>query len=661
MIKFISRCPVSAPNVERGTLELVKNWSLGRKSIGFDTETTGLHPMFHKPLLLILGDSIQQFVIDLRTISRDEIIDLLNYIKDSKMIGHNTKFDYNFIKYHYGVELRNLYCTFLGNQVLMNGLDGSNSLATLVKNICGVELKKQVRQSFIGKKDHQEFTDGEIMYAADDVQYLREIAQTQMDELWIRDQVKLIDLENAVTPIVGNIELSGIDIDIPKWQSIAKNNKTRADKVELLMDRELARLSKNHTSLRRSIYLRNRAKQQVEQLGMFGESKTLINQNTGNVNYGSSIQILDIYARCGVELDSVNEDTLVAFIKNNPTTELAKFTEFLLYYKKIKKRISTYGESFLNFINPVTGRIHTNFTQCFTATGRFSSGDSTDDNGKKLKWFVNFQNIPALTEYRSCFIPPSREYRYLTLDLSGAEIVIAASNSQDPLIIKSITDGLDLHSMLASKSYTIISQETGRKYKLTTTPGSNGEITITKKDEKLRTEHKPVLFSVIYKAGANRVSELLDIPVDVAKKVLDGIYESLPVMKAYLDKTAKDTLHRGYIVSDPIIKRRRYFSSEMLNEKAYKVEKEAANFPVQSGNANMIKLSLVEIDKYIRDNNLDAWIVNTVHDEISLIAHKDVADRVYKDVKAIMESTANQFLTGVTMSSSGAVADCWQK
>jgi DNA polymerase I len=661
VIKFITSAPYTRINIQRGTLDEIRQWSVGRKSVNCDSETTGLHPLLHKMLLLIIGDKDIQFVIDLRTTPKAEVIRLLEDLKHLKFIFHNSKFDYSFIKAHYGVELRNLYCTYLASQILMNGLEFEHSLENLLRTGFGVQLKKQQRKSFIKKPDMEPFTQEEIEYAADDIQYLRDLAEMQMNHLRLRDQNFLINLENKVTPVIANIELKGIDLDIAKWRSIAENNKSRAFKVELLMDREIKRLSKRHQGLVGGNYTRKRVKAEIIQTDLFGGTEVVKeNLNKGNINYSSSDQVLEIFSRCGVSLQGASEDHLLVFLKNNPNTELKKFCDFLLYYKKIKKRLSTYGESFLSFINPVTGRIHTNFTQCYTDTGRFSSGDAKED-GRKLNWFVNFQNIPALSEYRSCFTVPGSTYKYITLDLSGAEIVIAASNSQDPLLIKSITEKFDLHSMLATKSYSIIYRCIKRPYKTSTPITPDGTVTITKKDDDLRSAHKPVLFGIMYMAGANRISELLDIPENIAKFVLEGIFQLLPEMKKYLYRTAKGALSKGFIIANKITKRRRYFSEEAIEDKAYKVEKEACNFPIQGTNADMIKMSLVAIDEYIRSNNLDAWIVNTVHDEISVIAHESIAAQVFKDVQSIMEENANKFLTNVTMSSSGGTNSYWTK
>jgi DNA polymerase-1 len=661
MIKFVTALPYKNIPFTRATIEEVRNWSKGVKSILADTETTGLNPHFFKMLLLIMGDENVQYVIDLRSIPKDEVRQLLEDTKHMKWVFHNSKFDYSFIKIHYGVELRNLYCTFLASQILSNGLDFDNSLKNLVDKLCHVQLDKQARNSFINKSDNEPFTEEEIHYAANDVQYLKQVATCQMEFIRRRDQEYLIQLENQVTPVIANMELKGIDFDIPAWKYLAKNNKTRAKKVELLLDREVKRLSLEFELLRGGEYTRQRKSVEIAQLDMFGAPVVKTNRNLGNINWGSSDQIIDIFDRCGIQLGSASQDALQIHLKEQPNTPCKKLIELLLYYSKIKKQISTYGDSFLEFINPVTGRIHTNFTQCYTDTGRFSSGDAKDDDKKKLKWFVNFQNIPAIQAYRSCFTVPSPDYEYITLDLSGAEIVIAASNSQDPLIMKSITDGLDLHSTLATRSYTIISKLTGKKFNIVTQIGEDGVVTITKKDKDLRDAHKPVLFGIMYKAGAQRISEILDIPLDVAEKVLNGIFGLLPTMKLYLDKTGKDAVRKGYIISNNITKRRRYFSQEMRDDKAWKIEKEACNFPIQGTNADMVKMALVEIDKHLRDNNLDAWLVNTVHDEISVVSHKQVSEQVFKDVQRIMQECANKFLTNITMSSSGGKSSSWTK
>ena len=136
-------------------------------------------------------------------------------------------------------------------------------------------------------------------------------------------------------------------------------------------------------------------------------------------------------------------------------TDVHPIAEIYLEFKAAQKVTSTYGQNFLDLINPVTGRIHTNFNQIGTDTHRYSSGGGEDKEvipGKNVP-LVNLQNLPADAETRACFVAESGN-KWISADYNGEESVILANISKDKAMIDLFLHGCgDLHSLVAKMVY----------------------------------------------------------------------------------------------------------------------------------------------------------------------------------------------------------------
>ena len=175
-----------------------------------------------------------------------------------------------------------------------------------------------------------------------------------------------------------------------------------------------------------------------------------LGKNVKNINYSSSHQIKKIFLACGITpptekdtgKDTVGTESLKTFLVLNYDSLLKPFLEKYIKFKAIEKNISSFGENFINMINPISNRLHTIYRQTGAETGRFQSGDTKNN-------FFNSQQIPKSPEYRECFCELDG-YNILTIDLSGAELVILASLSEDNYL-KTILE--DPHSPLATACY----------------------------------------------------------------------------------------------------------------------------------------------------------------------------------------------------------------
>lgn len=223
-----------------------------------------------------------------------------------------------------------------------------------------------------------------------------------------------------------------------------------------------------------------------------------------------------------------------------------------------------------------------------------------------------------------------------------AELRIAGSLSQDPLVLDSFNAGVDFHSALASASWQAICKWKGIEYE-----------PISKKnnpkwqDGDFRTIHKGVNFGLIYGCTAKRVSEVLQIPNNVAVEAYNAIKATIPKLMGYLKETQDKAKKDGKIVSP-------YTGRYAFDVGAT----QASNWQMQAANGEIMKLALIELDEYITANNIDAYIVNTVHDSAVLYVNENQDPSFARD---IMAKNLGLFLNGLQGESDIAIAPYWSK
>jgi DNA polymerase-1 len=268
----------------------------------------------------------------------------------------------------------------------------------------GIIMNKDIRKTFTKMKLGDSFSTDQLKYSAEDVAYLIQIMEQQKQFLIKHSLTKVSELEmNAIAP-TADMELNGMFLDMDIWL------KAEAIAIE---EREVALLELD------DIFSK------VVPLDLFKRPM---------INYNSPLQVLEplkkLMGAPGKHLKSTGEEVLKNF-KHIPV--VAK----LLEYREKEKRVSTYGAAFFDYLNPVTRRIHTDFSQLRADTGRYASTSP------------NMQNIPALKAYRSAFTSGSPDYRIITCDYSGMELRILADLSKEPKWIEIFEKGLDAHCEVA--------------------------------------------------------------------------------------------------------------------------------------------------------------------------------------------------------------------
>jgi DNA polymerase-1 len=276
----------------------------------------------------------------------------------------------------------------------------------------------------------------------------------------------------------------------------------------------------------------------------------------------------------------------------------------ILEYREYQKMLSTYVEPLARLAehNP-EHRIYTSFLQTGTATGRLSSRDP------------NLQNIPVRSELgrsvRRAFVAGEGQ-RLISIDYSQIELRLLAHYSGDMALREAFEHGDDIHLATATQLF--------------------GEDEARAK----RNFAKSINFGLLYGMGARKLADELHITTSEAKEIIQTYFATFPTVKRYLEQIQDDAKHHGYV--ETLIGRRRVFDYENAGgmQKAA-ILREAVNTVFQGSAADLIKLSMLEIDRLIGAGELPARMLLQIHDELIFEASAEVAEEVAQRLREIME------------------------
>ncbi len=280
----------------------------------------------------------------------------------------------------------------------------------------------------------------------------------------------------------------------------------------------------------------------------------------------------------------------------------------LLEYRLLEKLRSTYIDALPEEVDPRTSRIHCNFNQTVAATGRLASQDP------------NLQNIPIRTEagrkIRAAFKPQKTDWSFLAADYSQIELRLLAHLSQDDLLIEAFTSNADIHRSTAASVFDIPLEQVTREQ---------------------RDKAKAVNFGVIYGQQAFGLAQQLGIDVKEAAHIIELYFQKYSGIKRYIDESKQKTRTTGKAVT--LIGRERlipeiHSKNAMLRAAA---ERLAVNTPLQGSQADLIKLAMIEIQRLLKQENMEAYMVLQIHDELLFEAPDSELEKLKKLVKSTME------------------------
>lgn len=342
--------------------------------LGIDTETTGLDPHLNQVLLIQMGNEHYQYVMDvfkLRQLGVDfkEVKEILER-ETVKKVGHNLVFDYKMLKVNFGIELENVFDTMISEIILTKGakLHGFGLADVLAKYGLNEDMSKDERKSFISHLPGTEFTIQQIQYAGKDVAFLIPLAKklyalAKADEL---DEV--LELENDTVLVTGDLEVSGMLLNKTEWEKLALTAITKRD---LARAKLMAFVPTNFDPIE---LLAEKAKEKAKKKRGKQESLGLDITEIIEINFSSPAQVTGFLKEItGKRPQDTNEKTLYRIYRQKDGT-LPPVISALLDYREADKLSTTYGMMFYNDnLNPVTGRIHSNFVQLGADSGRYAS------------------------------------------------------------------------------------------------------------------------------------------------------------------------------------------------------------------------------------------------------------------------------------------------
>ncbi|WP_411874250.1 DNA polymerase I [Vulcanococcus limneticus] len=296
----------------------------------------------------------------------------------------------------------------------------------------------------------------------------------------------------------------------------------------------------------------------------------------------------------------------------------------VLEHRTLSKLRSTYVDALPALMEPETGRVHTDFNQAVTATGRLSSSNP------------NLQNIPIRTEFsrriRKAFLP-QEGWLLLSADYSQIELRILTHLSGEDVLVQAYNDGDDVHALTARL---LLDKEE-----------------VSTEERRLG---KTINFGVIYGMGAQRLAREAGLPQAQAKEFLSRYKQRYPKVFAYLELQERLALSLGYV--ETILGRRRPFHFDpgglgrLLGKDPLAIDLEAArrggmegqqlraaaNAPIQGSSADIIKLAMVHLHRTLRDEGLPARLLLQVHDELVL----EVAPEALEEVRDLTRHTMEE-------------------
>ncbi len=560
--------------------------------IYLDIETEGLDPFTCSLVTLqLLTESGKKIII-----KDPENLDGIKTILESNLIvGHNIKFDSKFLKHQYGITLYNVYDTYIAEIAISGGLIAGRkgaSLKDLVFKYCGVTIDKSQHSTF---KKGDKLTEKQVEYAINDLLFLPEIMKQQQAKIKILGIQETIDIEMKAIPAMVWLELSGISVNTAKIAEIRKQVIENKKKAEDFLNKELQEKT---------------------------TQKTLFNVDVKTeINLDSPTEVLKVLQKKGYKLNGTSEKELSGH-RNDP------IIKSIIEYRQASKMLSSFVDSLPQKINSVTGRIHPNFNQYGTRSGRLSCTNP------------NIQQQPKTYDWRDIFCA-EKGNKLVTSDYSQVELRILAQVSGDKEYLRAYNDGEDLHKLTASKVFGV-------------------EIESVTKEQ--RSIAKTVNFGIAYGMWTggligNLKKAGIALEEKDAEKIIREFHRSYSGVSNYLSCVSAKGLRdlKLYNRAGRLIK----FNEPEGEKQKGNIKRESKNLPIQSLCADMLKIALSEL--FLKLEPKGVMFVNTVHDEIVLECREEDSEEVARVLKEEMEKAGRMFLTDLPCISEAVISDVWGK
>jgi len=507
-----------------------------------------------------------------------ELRDVLNRFAPSlrsarpSKLGFNQKADYLALRAH-GIELRGIDWDLLVAAYLLNSGVRSPSLEALASDVLHRTIEG--REALFGS--------GKTAMTCDQVEIARAAAffgerMRVMLELAPRLQSELERLKNAAL---------FRDLEMPL--------------VPVLAEMELAGVSVDLE------YLQQVSRELYEQLQRLDQEIADVAHGPINVNSPQQLARFlfeDLNLPGGRKTKSgysTDANVLEGLRDQHPV--VGKILEF----RQLSKLKGTYVDALPLLVDAKTHRVHTSFNQTVAATGRLSSSDP------------NLQNIPIRTEVgqkvRRAFIPGRSGDAMLSADYSQIELRVLAHMTDDPVLVDAFARGEDIHARTAAEVFGIAQTD------------------VTPNQRRLA---KVVNFGLFYGLSDFGLARDTGMSTEEARIFIDAYFRAYNRVREFLEGIKIQAREQGYV--ETLLQRRRYIQdirspNRMLRQAAERI---AINMPVQGSAADIMKLAMIRLQRYLHDENLDSRMILTVHDELVFEVPPGERDRLIEVVPDLM-------------------------
>ncbi|MGI9472892.1 MAG: DNA polymerase I [Rubripirellula sp.] len=552
-------------------------------TICFDTETTGLDPRAALPLGLAFSFHPHKAYYVVCPDDQNEALEVIGEFSDVLLdesiskIGHNLKYDLTLLKWH-GFEVKGeLFDTMLAHSMkepeMRHGLD---YLSKLYLGYVPIPTSALIGERGDEQKSMREVDVEKVAeYACEDADVTLQVADVIRPDIEKQGVAEVcFEVECPLIPVLVDMEYEGIRLDT---EALSVFSKKLSAEIEHLQNQifEAAGHEFNIDS--------------PKQLGVVLYDELELEKNPKKTSTGQ-------YSTRETELERLSSrHQIIADV---------------LDYRNARKLKSVYVDQLPNSVNEKTGRLHTHYSQAWTATGRMQSNNP------------NLQTIPVRKErgrdIRAAFVPRDDDHLLLSADYSQIELRVMAELSGDEAMIEAFVAGEDIHTITASKVYHVPVEDVTRE---------------------MRDKAKTVNFGIIYGISAFGLQQRLNIPRSEASELIDNYFEKYPGVQGYIDRTIEFAKQNGYVATRT--GRRRYLRD--INSRSRTVvnaaERLAMNSPIQGTAADMLKLAMIKVHRALHEGGFATKMVLTVHDEIVFDMVKAEQDRVMPVIESAMKST----------------------
>ena len=452
---------------------------------------------------------------------------------------------------------------------------------------------------YLGYQLLEEGQQSQLQLACERADLVLQLRQKLSKELEKRRHVKLMqDVEMPLMKVLATMEYEGVRIDEKALAKMSEDLKKESEKVQ----KEIYKIAGAEFNIG-----------SPKQLGeiLFDKLK-LADSPTGQAGKTKKTKTGQ-YA--------TGEEVLLKLATDHPIAKK------ILDYREYEKLRSTYVDALPRLISKRDGRVHTDYRQAVAATGRLSSNNP------------NLQNIPIRTEkgrqIRKAFVSRGKDFLFMSADYSQIELRIAASFAKDEIMIDAFRNKRDIHTTTAAKVF---------------------KVAIDKVTPDMRRKAKEVNFGILYGSTAFGLSQNLGISRTEATEIINSYFEEFHAIKRYMDNSIIQARDTEFV--ETLLGRRRYLrdiNSRNVTTRGF-AERNAINAPIQGSAADIIKIAMINIQRWLEKEKLKTKMIMQVHDELVFDVHKDEVGKVKEHVRKLMEHAV---ILDVPMEVEVGVAENW--